>query len=330
MLNAQKDLEDIHRFWTLPRERAIELLTQYIEAWNGHEIPDIAESPDSVSLTASVLLWASVRRVNHDLSTIRDLSAWPIDGASERIADIGATVQQLVPLIKKLRGLLPKEASMVGDILQYGGSEARSWMNIAISKADAFAIRGLKLNAAVVNKLFDLSEYDPERVELRLDAEQDRFFELPFHLPDTPGDKSTIGDAVLRLMRGEASQQNSTLSAVEQANQGTTEGTKTATSGDNADISEKKSGRVFCDKCRRLKENWFNRIRSCGDIPLQTFLKEFFANPRKENIWNPIRNGEKKPVTWEAMEKKFRANEVDWKPEYTALLSELRGTIGGH
>ena len=203
MLNAQKDLEDIHRFWTLPRERVIELLTQYIEAWNGHEIPDIAESPDSVSLTASVLLWASVRRVNHDLSTIRDLSAWPIDGASERIADIGATVQQLVPLIKKLRGLLPKEASMVGDIVQYGGSEARSWMNIAISKADAFAIRGLKLNAAVVNKLFELVQYDPEHVELRLEVEQDRFFDLPFHSPDIPGDKSTIGDAVARLLRGD-------------------------------------------------------------------------------------------------------------------------------
>ena len=114
-------------------------------------------------------------------------------------------------------------------------------------------------------------------------------------------------------------------------NEGTTEGTKNIASGDTADNSEKKSKRKFCDKCERLKVNWLNKIRRTKkDIPLQTFLKEFFANPALPDIWRKNGRGEKKPVTWEAMKKKFGDNEDNWKPEYTALLAELRGTLGGH
>ena len=114
-------------------------------------------------------------------------------------------------------------------------------------------------------------------------------------------------------------------------NGGTTEGTKTATSGDTDNIPEKKPKRKFCNRCEQLKVNWFNRIRrDKEDVPLQTFLKEFFANPRKESIWKPLRNRKPTPTTWEAMEKKFRANEAQWKPEQLALLEELRGTIEGH
>jgi predicted metal-dependent hydrolase len=124
---------------------------------------------------------------------------------------------------------------------------------------------------------------------------------------------------------------SSVLSPNKSENEGTTEGTKNITSGDTADNSEKKSKRKFCDKCKRLKENWLNKIRRTKeDIPLQTFLKEFFANPALPDIWKKNGRGEKKPTTWEAMEKKFRANENDWKPEYTALIEELRGTLGGH
>lgn len=141
----------------------------------------------------------------------------------------------------------------------------------------------------------------------------------------------TAAQALPKLCdRLQALPDSAVLSPNKTENEGTNEGTKNVTSGDNADNSEKKLKRIFCNKCERLKENWFNRIRSGGDIPLQTFLKEFFANPRKEIIWNPIRKGKKKPVTWEAMEKKFRANESDWKPEYTGLIEELRGTLGGH
>jgi hypothetical protein len=113
--------------------------------------------------------------------------------------------------------------------------------------------------------------------------------------------------------------------------EGTPEGTENVTSGDTADNSEKKSKRKFCDQCKRLKENWFNKIKRTNEyIPLQTFLKEFFANPALPDIWKKNGRGEKKPVTWGAMAKKFRDNEGDWKPEYTALIKELRGTLGGH
>lgn len=114
-------------------------------------------------------------------------------------------------------------------------------------------------------------------------------------------------------------------------NEGTTEGTKNVTSGDNSDNSENKSKRKFCDRCKQLKRNWFNQIeREKRDIPLQTFLKEFFAKPRKEDIWNPVRKGIPTATKWQAMSKKFRANEAEWNAEYLALIANLRGTIGGH
>jgi len=121
------------------------------------------------------------------------------------------------------------------------------------------------------------------------------------------------------------------LSPIESKNEGTTEGTKNSVSGDNADNSERKTKRKFCDRCEQLKRNWFNLIeREQRDIPLQTFLKEFFANSRKEDIWNPVKKGKPTPTNWEAMEKKFRANETEWNPEHLALIANLRGTIGGH
>ncbi|MCA9009155.1 MAG: hypothetical protein KDB01_05380 [Planctomycetaceae bacterium] len=123
---------------------------------------------------------------------------------------------------------------------------------------------------------------------------------------------------------------NMLLSVSDSRNEGTTEGTKNATSGDNADNSETKPKRKFCDRCQQLKTNWFNRIRrEKTDIPLQTFLKEFFANPRTEKIWNPVRKGKEVPTKWEAMEKKFRDNKTEWESHYLALVSDLRGTIGG-
>lgn len=114
-------------------------------------------------------------------------------------------------------------------------------------------------------------------------------------------------------------------------NQGTIEGTKNGESGDNAGDPRKKTKRIFCKRCRQLKLNWFNKIqREKEDIPLQTFLKEFFAKPRKEVTWNPIRKGVPTATTWEAMEKKFRANPEEWEADYESLTDNLRGTIGGH
>jgi hypothetical protein len=136
-----------------------------------------------------------------------------------------------------------------------------------------------------------------------------------------------LPDDSLQTMASDIVQPNSLLSPIEQTNRGTTEGTKNSESGDNADNSERKVKRTFCDRCQQVKRNWLRKIqREKCDIPLQTFLKEFFANPRKEGIWNPIVKGIPTATTWEAMSKKFRANEDQWEQEYQELVKE----IGGH
>ncbi len=150
-----------------------------------------------------------------------------------------------------------------------------------------------------------------------------------------------LPDDSLQTMAGDIVQRNellpsdkpnsSLLSPIEQTNRGTTEGTKNSESGDNADNSKRKVKRTFCDRCQQVKGNWLRKIkREKCDIPLQTFLKEFFANPRKEGIWNPIVKGIPTATTWEAMSKKFRANEDQWEEEYQELVKEMQGAIGGH
>jgi hypothetical protein len=339
MDDTGKDLQDIRRFGSIEHSQRIDLLNRYTEALKG---PSIEEQ---CWLTAGALLWAGVHLLNSHLIMIKIHATGIVEESPQCLKDTCEELRSLVPIIRTLQARLPHEVSKFDEIISYAGQEYRSWLDAAISEADMFTIPKLEINATIVERIFESINYNPSHVRLRLEIEQKTFEKIRFHSKQGRNDGSTfetsIGAALERLrsvevnpdQNGEtvkAIPETSTLLAERQANQGTTEGTKSATSGDNAGNSEKKSKRKFCDRCQRLKENWFNRIRSGGDIPLQTFLKEFFVNPRKELIWNPVRNGKPTPTKWEPMEKKFRDNEDDWKPEYLALLAELQGTIGGH
>jgi hypothetical protein len=284
------------------------------------DIADLAINP----------LWSyceSVIRLNRGLAMVVPLGQLP-DEAEFSIA-ITQTVGHIIEASKRvetLRSLMNRSLIDTDDVVSYATKHARSWNGIAVKIFQVFIHMGEAVSFRRLLEVVHMMGYDPDFVAMQLEIEFERIAsKVSGMMPATN---------MLELMTLIPHEGEAGLSGIQSVNkaisEGTTEGTKPATAGDNAGNSEKKLKRKFCDRCKRLKENWFNRIRSGGDIPLQTFLKEFFANPRKENIWNPIRNGEKKPVTWEAMEKKFRANEVDWKPEYTALLSELRGTNGGH
>jgi len=126
--------------------------------------------------------------------------------------------------------------------------------------------------------------------------------------------------ALIELCDGlELKSDSSVPSPIENANEGTTEGTKNSETADTDDISEKESEivRHWCELCQKMKSHWFNAIKKAGkDIPRQTFFKQFFERPKLPAIW--IDSG------WSGMMKKFKANENQWLVEYENLKTSLR------
>lgn len=197
MDNERKDLEDINRFSSIEHERWIELLTKYSDAIMK---PDVKES---TRLVACALLWQSGLRVNYNLGLIQvSAHCFPEDffGARKQLQDI-------VPLVKRLRAGLPDEVSNFDEIVSYGTHFERSWMMMAISAARWFTIHSSTLNTEFVRMMFEINDYDPYYVGLQLEIEKKKFERLQFCSTEGNADgkatvETTIGDALDRILRG--------------------------------------------------------------------------------------------------------------------------------
>lgn len=201
MINVPTDLKDIDRYFSIPHDRRVELLTKYVEAMSSSVIDE------PTWLTAGVLLWASVRRVNSDLGMLRMLAKSFDDEYS--LEEHHVAVREIMPLIKKLRATLPEDVSKFDEIVSYGDRHDRSWMGFAISEADMFANPYLlEINSTIVNRMFDVFEYDPHYVGLQLEIEQKKFGRIRFHSNHGMTDRNTtfetsIGEAIEKLMQAD-------------------------------------------------------------------------------------------------------------------------------